>query len=163
MTTPVWTDLRVDRLKALWAEGLSASEIAERLNGVTRNAVLGKLHRLHLLGGRKPQPGASGPKPGRTRMARPIRPPAEARPPAALQPAPPASACIDLPGLVRRLEALRRHQCHWPLGDPKAQDFAFCGRWKATGPYCDDHRRIAYAGLPTSSRRRRRKVSGLAI
>lgn len=46
---PVWTDARVARLKALWADGLSASQIADELGGrITRNAVLGKVHRLQL-------------------------------------------------------------------------------------------------------------------
>ena len=45
-----WTDDRVDLLKKLWSEGLSASQIAGRLGGVTRNAVIGKVHRLGLSG-----------------------------------------------------------------------------------------------------------------
>ena len=45
-----WTDERVELLKKLWAEGLSASQIAARLGGVTRNAVIGKAHRLGLTG-----------------------------------------------------------------------------------------------------------------
>ena len=45
-----WTDERVELLKKLWAEGLSASQIAGRLGGVTRNAVIGKVHRLGLSG-----------------------------------------------------------------------------------------------------------------
>src|SRR4029453_6321983 len=45
-----WTDERVELLKKLWADGLSASQIASRLGGVTRNAVIGKVHRLGLAG-----------------------------------------------------------------------------------------------------------------
>ena len=45
-----WNDERVELLKRLWAEGLSASQIASRLGGVTRNAVIGKVHRLGLSG-----------------------------------------------------------------------------------------------------------------
>ena len=45
-----WTDERVEQLKKLWAEGLSASQIAGRIGGVTRNAVIGKVHRLGLSG-----------------------------------------------------------------------------------------------------------------
>src|SRR5512138_3617339 len=45
-----WNDERVDALKKLWADGLSASQIAGRLGGVTRNAVIGKVHRLGLAG-----------------------------------------------------------------------------------------------------------------
>ena len=45
-----WTDERVETLKKLWGEGLSASQIAGRLGSVTRNAVIGKVHRLGLSG-----------------------------------------------------------------------------------------------------------------
>ena len=45
-----WTDERVEKLKKLWAEGLSASQIAAQLGGVSRNAVIGKVHRLKLTG-----------------------------------------------------------------------------------------------------------------
>src|SRR5688572_16188365 len=62
-----WTDERVELLKRLWTEGLSASQIAGRLGGgVTRNAVIGKVHRLNL-SGRAPQPRSSVPRPRRTR------------------------------------------------------------------------------------------------
>ena len=43
-----WTDERVETLKRMWAEGQSASQIAKELGGVTRNAVIGKVHRLGL-------------------------------------------------------------------------------------------------------------------
>ena len=49
-TTVNWTDERVERLKKLWSEGLSASQIAAQLGGVSRNAVIGKVHRLSLPG-----------------------------------------------------------------------------------------------------------------
>ena len=45
-----WTDERVELLKKLWSDGLSASQIAAQLGGVTRNAVIGKVHRLNLVG-----------------------------------------------------------------------------------------------------------------
>lgn len=51
-----WTDERVELLKKLWAEGFSASQIAAQLGGVTRNAVIGKAHRLKLSGRTKAQP-----------------------------------------------------------------------------------------------------------
>src|SRR6201993_369506 len=49
-----WTDDRVEQLKSLWTEGLSASQIARALGGVTRNAVIGKVHRLGLAGRASP-------------------------------------------------------------------------------------------------------------
>ncbi len=51
-----WTDERVELLKKLWADGLSASQIAAELGGVTRNAVIGKVHRLGLSGRAKAPP-----------------------------------------------------------------------------------------------------------
>src|SRR3712207_3063070 len=69
-----WTDERVERLKKLWQEGLSASQIAAELGGVTRNAVIGKVHRLGLSGRGQPttsikrQRRVSGPAVRRTRQ-----------------------------------------------------------------------------------------------
>ena len=63
---PGWTDTRTERLKALWADGRSASEIAGLLGEVTRNAVIGKVHRLGLAGrkttSRKPVPRRTSPR-----------------------------------------------------------------------------------------------------
>src|ERR1700754_2333832 len=70
-----WTDERVELLKRLWADGLSASQIAGELGGITRNAVIGKVHRLGL-SGRAKAPSSSVPrqrKP-RTHMMRVSRP-----------------------------------------------------------------------------------------
>ena len=52
MSLPGWSEDRVERLKVLWADGLSASQVAKQLGGVTRNAVIGKVHRLGLAGRR---------------------------------------------------------------------------------------------------------------
>ena len=54
MTQTNWSDDRVEQLKTLWTEGLSASQIARALGGVTRNAVIGKVHRLGLAGRASP-------------------------------------------------------------------------------------------------------------
>ena len=75
-----WTDERVERLKKLWAEGLSASQIAAQLGGVSRNAVIGKVHRLSLPG--RAKAGGSAPA-----AARPKRPAVAPRPAAAPAPA----------------------------------------------------------------------------
>jgi len=56
-----WTDERVEQLKKLWADGLSASQIAGELGGITRNAVIGKVHRLGL-SGRAKAPSSSVPR-----------------------------------------------------------------------------------------------------
>ncbi len=77
-TSPGWTDTRTERLKALWADGRSASEIADLLGEVTRNAVIGKVHRLGLAGrkttSRKPGPRRTSPRrdrPGRVELRLP--------------------------------------------------------------------------------------------
>ena len=68
-----WTDERVEKLKQLWSEGLSASQIANQLGGVSRNAVIGKVHRLSLPGRAK---STSTPAPAATRAtARNTAPP----------------------------------------------------------------------------------------
>jgi GcrA cell cycle regulator len=95
-----WTDERVDRLKELWAEGMSASQIAKVMGGVTRNAVIGKVHRLGLS-----NRGGPGPEEG----GRPVEPvpPAAAKPAQAVaapapEPAAAAPAEETLPAPARR-------------------------------------------------------------
>jgi GcrA cell cycle regulator len=63
-----WTDERVELLKKLWGDGLSASQIAGELGGITRNAVIGKVHRLGL-SGRAKAPSSSMPRPRKPRPA----------------------------------------------------------------------------------------------
>lgn len=154
-----WTEERVELLGKLWGEGRSASQIAGVLGGgVTRNAVIGKVHRLGLAARAK----AGGPAP--VRAAKPVRAapaavrlrPAEAgaMPPAILQPAPVPEAMIPVSERVSILE-LRENMCRWPIGDPTSPDFGFCGQRSATGlPYCTHHCRIAYQ--PAADRRRLR-------
>ena len=148
-----WTDTRVERLKAFWADGLSASEIAGRLGEVTRNAVIGKVHRLGLAGrkttSRKPAPRRTSPRRNRPGRVERRLPPAPFMRPAALPPAPPPPvAALMLP-----LRQLRDDQCRWPVGDPREAGFGFCGCQKAPGvPYCAHHAAIAYN--PAARRRR---------
>jgi GcrA cell cycle regulator len=136
-----WSDERVTTLTALWLDGLSASQIARQLGGVTRNAVIGKVHRLGL-GGRgapsKPTeaPRITPPRPARPR-GRPVPPP---RPAPATPPAPPLAA-VEGPGLVANLVHLAAHACKWPIGDPKSADFTFCGR-RTDGRYCAAHEAV---------------------
>src|SRR6201996_9429404 len=61
-----WTDERVELLKKLWSDGLSASQIAAELGGITRNAVIGKVHRLGLAG-RAKSPSSAAPRPRKAR------------------------------------------------------------------------------------------------
>lgn len=139
-----WTDDAVETLTRLWRQGdLSAAMIARRL-GVTRNAVLGKIHRLGLSQPRRPRPLAIAPPP-RPAKARPVASARRAPASAPVRTSPQTGAETG-PGLVARLEDLPSRACHWPLGDPQAADFAFCGRRAETGPYCPAHAGIAYRG-----------------
>lgn len=143
-----WTQPRIETLTALWRSGLSAAQIARTLGGVTRNAVIGKLHRLGLAGRatpRSPRPiraARSPPRPARARQ--PLQPalrrPAEAAP----RYEDVATESIGAVDLAR----LPAHACRWPIGDPREPDFGFCGRPVDARPYCDAHRRRAYRPVP---------------
>src|SRR6476661_6445286 len=67
-----WTDERVELLKKLWGDGLSASQIAGELGGITRNAVIGKVHRLGL-SGRAKSPSSASPRPRKPRQTHMMR------------------------------------------------------------------------------------------
>ena len=138
-----WSEPRVTTLSKLWLDGLSASQIAKQLGGVTRNAVIGKVHRLGLSGRGAPSAPGRSPRPSVPRVPRPRRPapvrtppPPTSRPPRPLPPA--AVAAPEGPGLVADLALLGPHACKWPIGDPKRADFSFCGR-QAQGRYCAAH------------------------
>ena len=153
-TVPAGPMTRIERLKKLWADGRSASEIAALLGEVTRNAVIGKVHRLGLAGrkttSRQPAPRRTSPRRNGSGRAGLRQAPARfVRPASPLPPAPPPPvAALMLP-----LRQLRADQCRWPIGDPKEDGFGFCGCQKAPGvPYCGHHAAIAYN--PAARRRR---------
>ena len=172
-----WTDERVDLLRRLWEDGQSASKIAAQLGGVTRNAVIGKVHRLGLAGRVKPVAGT--PVTARKRSAREAEPEvasvteiaAEAPEPIAITshrpapdypPAPPAAIVDPVPLAVSErvtIMDLRESMCRWPMGDPTTPEFRFCGSRSITGlPYCTHHAQIAYQ--PAAERKRDRRVAG---
>jgi GcrA cell cycle regulator len=161
-----WTDDRVTLLKKLWTDGLSASQIAKQLGGVTRNAVIGKVHRLGLAGRAAPsRPIKRIPVP--TARPRPVLvvPPhvaakvesavkalAPAAPHPIVKPAPkpvtPPEKRGDLIGVLQ----LGTNMCKWPIGDPGDPDFGFCGAQCSSGAvYCTEHAAIAFQ--PALSRR----------
>ena len=124
--TAGWTEDRVGALKKLWLEGQSASQIAKQLGGgVTRNAVIGKVHRLGLSGRATPsQPARATFRPSRPRPAarrpRPPRRRAASRPSSPAPDLPSADARArmpDLPGTATVM-TLGAHMCKWPIGDP---------------------------------------------
>jgi GcrA cell cycle regulator len=168
-----WTDERVERLKRLWAEGLSASQIAAQLGGVSRNAVIGKVHRLNLPG--RAKAGGSTTTPRATK-----RPAAAARPAnypqrvatrtvtrtvgatvmkeeveitsRELTYVRPSNVVVPI-SLKLALTDLTERTCKWPVGDPLKDDFHFCGcEASDASPYCTYHARLAYQ--PVAERRR---------
>jgi GcrA cell cycle regulator len=167
-TANAWTDERVERLKKLWSDGLSASQIAGELGGgVTRNAVIGKVHRLGLSGRGKPT-GTGTPRPRkvaprapsppttleslRRRSSVALAPARKPEPEVAFEPRPIEEVVIPMSERVTIME-LRDSMCRWPLGDPSSPDFRFCGlRSQTSLPYCGYHAQVAYQ--PAVDRRR---------
>ena len=172
-----WTDERVEKLKKLWSEGLSASQIAAQLGGVSRNAVIGKVHRLAL--------------PGRAKAGGGAATAARAKRPTSAAPRAPAFAARTATRTVIRatgatvmkeeveidtiteqsvqatsnvvvpmsrklgLTQLTDRTCKWPIGDPMKDEFHFCGNDSPdTSPYCTFHAKLAYQ--PSAERRRAR-------
>ncbi len=179
-----WTDERVETLKRMWSEGQSASQIAKELGGVTRNAVIGKVHRLGLsnrTGGAGPKTAAKAePKkkpaakaePKAKTEAKPVdKPIIPMRKPiiTAGQPLPPQPSANEISpealATVREVEKkskkislmeLTERTCKWPVGDPATDDFWFCGLPVQQGkPYCEAHVGVAFQ--PMSARRDRRR------
>lgn len=157
-----WTPERTNALIALWDEGHSTAEIGRRL-GVTKNSVVGKVHRLrlpkrgspiHSSSGRSEAPislprapisrGHANPRPTASPQSRSAPATAVAAQPQP-QPIVPKVEYEPMPTNVINLSALTSDMCSWPIGDPGTDGFRFCGRSAVTGkPYCAEHCSIAY-------------------
>jgi GcrA cell cycle regulator len=166
-----WNDERVDALKKLWADGLSASQIAGRLGGVTRNAVIGKVHRLGLAGRATTSRMKSHRPRVRTAQAAKRGLMMRTRPPGGVANSPlkslyladtepyvPPAEELVIPLNERKyIQTLTESCCRWPIGDPQQPDFHFCGKKKIPGlPYCEVHARRAFQ--PPQARRRERDL-----
>ena len=167
-----WTDERVEQLKKMWLDGLSASQIANELaHGITRNAVIGKVHRLGLSGRVKsPVPAPARPRTkttGEDASQTPAQPVSrgnlaiatESRPSPAPVPRPAAQEVVIPMSERVGIMDLRESMCRWPLGDPASSEFRYCGAkmQNGLGPYCGYHARIAYQ--PAQERRRERRTA----
>ena len=154
-----WNEETIARLRALWAEGLSTAEIGRRM-AISKNAVVGKAHRLNLPA--RPSPirrDATGAAP---RPATPRRVTGPTLPPlaAATAPAPqvvtapisqPPAPPVSVPRVVASRPAsttfrpIRPQTCCWPIGEPGTKSFRFCDSEASTGkPYCQEHAALAY-------------------
>ena len=100
----VWTDDKIKKLKKLWQAGKSTAEIAKSL-GMSKNSIIGKVHRLDLTA--RPSPIKNETKPQKKVAPKKI-------------------------GVVRLID-LKLNTCRWPIGDPKDDDFHFCGEQTVTG------------------------------
>lgn len=165
-----WPPNHVNRLKDLWAEGHSCSQIANTLAKefsdarYSRNAIIGKSNRMGLAGRAR----AAAPAKMRYATTREERKTAAAKAvpkmrvepaapaqradgqdrrdsiEAAFEMAPPARQVDEAPGFCTIL-TLGAHMCKWPIGDPQADNFTLCGKRKGDGPYCGEHSLLARA------------------
>lgn len=153
-----WTEKMVEDLKIMWKQGLTTGEIGKRL-GVSKNSIVGKVHRLQL--DARPSPikkkdeeqenaavaATAETKPAAVKAKTEKKTePREEKPAAAPQPV------AEKPAVVRKnvagdvkLTDLDNHTCRWPIGDPKDENFHFCGRKVRIGQtYCEEHAALAY-------------------
>ena len=135
-----WTPEKVEKLKELWGKGNTASEIAQILGGVTRNAVIGKAHRLNLSGKiqtKKSSFSATNNSDNENKISRKNLRRGKFR-----------SLIIDKdfePENPKQLEELDENSCKWPIGHPNEDSFYFCGRTSLKDfSYCKLHLLYAY-------------------
>ena len=141
-----WDDEKVTKLKELWGKGNTASQIAEIIGGISRNAVIGKAHRLNLEA-RAPSKHSGASVSRENKQIR--RGPAPTSRKAKFQ-----SILLDKnfePENPKSLEELTDTTCKWPIGHPNEEKFYFCGR-KPEGefPYCKLH--VLYAFQPKGTK-----------
>ncbi|MHC5654676.1 GcrA family cell cycle regulator [Stappia sp.] len=162
-----WTQEREDLLRKLWLQGLSASQIAYVMAGVTRNAVIGKAHRMGLP---KRSPATSQRPKVRVQRGQPSLAFVSGRPAqrpvtgedtarhaardefdVALAQANFEASCASPAGEDRiTLMTLTSRTCKWPIGDPSDDDFHFCSAGAdGAKSYCEFHHRLAYRGIRT--------------
>ena len=176
-----WTDERIEQLRQLWSEGQSASKIAEKLGGVTRNAVIGKIHRLGLSN----RSENSEKKIITKKRGRPAKVKntdnfqkrvdknkdfsqinsdkfddlhldgLEGDKNMLLQATLANIAELEENAKKLNLMELTERTCKWPIGDPATENFWFCGHPSEQGkPYCSTHVSIAFQ--PISLKRERK-------
>ena len=133
-----WTDEKVAKLKELWGKGSTASQIAEILGGVSRNAVIGKAHRLNLSGKIIAKKGCNKQTIDKSKNLN-VRKARKGRF---------KSLIIEKdfePENPKQLEELDDNTCKWPIGHPNEEGFYFCGRTSLKDfSYCRLHLLYAF-------------------
>ena len=136
-----WTDEKVAKLKELWGKGNTASQIAEIIGGISRNAVIGKAHRLNLSAKIKTRTATSNENFENTVIDKNIKSKKGRR--SKFQ-----SLIIEKdfePENPKTLEELDENSCKWPIGHPDEKNFYFCGRSSLKDfSYCKLHLLYAY-------------------
>ena len=141
-----WNDERIEALTKMWRDGLSASQVARQLGGVSRSAVIGKVHRLGIAGRDAPSRPMGGRPATRVRAtAGGARRPQATRAPREVVSIPRIAYEV---GPTATIHTLTAHACRWPIGEPDMADFGYCGRLRSDHPaYCAGH-------APMATRRR---------
>jgi len=115
----VWTDDKIKSLKKLWLKGAATAEIAKKL-GLSKNSIIGKVHRLNLQN--RPSPIK------KKTLVKKVKAPVKK---------------TTRIGIIE----LKLNTCRWPIGEPTDEDFCFCGAPTVVGkPYCAEHCAMAYSG-----------------
>ena len=136
-----WTTERIQKLTEQWAAGRSCNQIAVDLGGISRSAVMGKVHRLHLPG--RVQQVRSGRVPRKRELSWTGFP--KRRSPTRRRPTPVVTAPIECVPLNIKLADLHSHQCRYIPGDVKGSDTLYCGLQTLTGqPWCAFHYRATH-------------------
>jgi GcrA cell cycle regulator len=136
-----WTEEKVAKLKELWGKGNTASQIAEIIGGISRNAVIGKAHRLNLSAKIKTRTAVSNQNIENTFEVKNIKSKKGRRSKF-------KSLIIEKdfePENPKQLEELSENCCKWPIGHPNEKSFYFCGRSSLKDfSYCKLHLLYAY-------------------
>ena len=136
-----WTEEKVAKLKELWGKGNTASQIAEIIGGISRNAVIGKAHRLNLSAKIKTRTATSNQKFENKLEAKELKTKRGSRSKF-------KSLIIEKdfePENPKQLEELTENCCKWPIGHPNEKTFYFCGRSSLKDfSYCKLHLLYAY-------------------